>query len=731
MSSNKYVLLFYDVQTRFLGAMRSDFEISSTRASLPLHVGSATRIGSSANVEPELVFIIPPGMTNASFEQALCVNYDQDFAKILIVNSGRLPLSLPACVGTIGGNLGSAARFTSTYLVIENWSHLPSTLTTLSCQYCSFGKGEGGDVNNDGWDSDGMVSWSEVFTRMPNLAQIALTNSVLPASLPASLPETIESLDLTSCGLTGSISSTFLTGSIVPSLLLLLQNNKISGTLPSNLLAPLQSNALLTDLTLWLNNNNINGSIPDGLFDPLNGSPLNTFNVRLDGNRGLSGSMPSDLITFSGIDTLDFNLRLDNTNISGPIPEGFFSRFASTGTVEFYASGTQITGPLPNNLFGANWLPTGFVTLDLRNSKLNGTIPPSFVSGNLQLNQSILGLDLLLSNNELEGSIPSNLLWNEVVVTRKDSSSALKISSHLQSEAAPRASLKVSTRLDLKLDGNRLTGSIPASLISESFNSSFASCSIDLRNNMLNGSISGLLFSSFPQTSSSVKLNAENNRLSGPLPPCPAMTAKIFLQLQNNSLVGSIPLSWEQCKFTQINLDTNAGINGTIPPSFFNSTGITTFSAAQTSLNGDLPSIGTTMSSLILVKTDIDFCSSSSILAVAGFEPSHGGCDVRETSACDCVEVYIPCLPTLNDTCSILVPSEPVVSPSSPVPTEVPTSPPFDMAPEEPLSPPIIPTTPSSVPSTEPEDAPTSSSTSIFVTSVLLLQGAVALAALV
>ena len=736
--TNKYVLLFYDARKR-IWCMKSEFDtefgLFSARAPLPLAVQSATGIESNANVDASahrrleqqvFFFAITAGMNNETFSEALCAAITSaSYSELSISNPPQLPLALPSCVATSGGS--SIHRFVGYNLLIDNWSHLPPSLSLLSCMGCRFAKNGGGDVSNDGWDSNGMVSWPEVFAHMPTLERINLPNNVLPALLPTSLPASILNFDVRSCGLTGTISSTFLsTSSVRPSLQLFLQGNQISGTIPSNLFSPLQSSSMLTLLRLYLSNNNLAGSLPAGFLDPLADKSISDFDLLLNDNYGLSGSIPTNLIPSSTLGTSSFYLRLGNTNISGPIPEGFFSRLAQTSYFDFSASGTQITGPLPSNLFGENWAPENGVTIDLSNSKLNGTIPPGFISGNLQLNHTVFNLFIQLHNNDLEGSIPSNLLWNEVITTKKDSTSTLYTTSKMQSQATNRASIKVQGQFELKLSGNRLIGTIPAELISESFPQEASTmASIDLSNNLLTGTISP----SFLPSIVSVTFNAANNQLSGSLPPCPIpgpiATTNLLLQLQNNFLSGSIPQSWEECKFTSITLNANVGLNGTIPPSLFNSTGIAVFNAANTSLDGELPPVrATTLRTLTLTNTKLDFCSPSSIASVNGFVLPLRSCDVQGTSACDCVEVYIPCFPTLNDTCPILVPSEPVVTPQS-TPVESPTSPPFNVLPAEVPSSPLIPTpqiVPSAptAPSPQPIHTPTSSGTSCAITHVLL-----------
>ena len=733
--------------------MRSNFDVdsklSSSRASSLLNVESAALIGSETRTDTSShrkealaikSFVITADMTNETFAAALCNELSAAGAvydSLRIVNTIPLLVSLHPCVATAGGSVWNS--FSGTHMVIDNWSHLPHSLSILSCIQCRFGKSEAGDVNNDGWDSNGMVSWTEVFAHMPGLSDVSLAQSILPASLPTSLPASIMKFDVSSCRLTGTISSTLIAASNVPSLFLALYDNQISGTLPSNLFAPVQSNPSIQDLKVWFHGNNINGSIPVAFLDPLAGKNLPFFDLRLDSNRGLSGPIPTDLIPSSTLGTANFYLRLDKTNISGTLPEGFFSRFTSLNNLRFYAGDSQITGPLPNKLFGVNFAPASGFIIDLSNAKLNGTIPPGFISGNLQATRLLSTLELSLANNDLDGPIPSNLLWNEVVSTKKKESNAA-IDTWSSSQLTTSAYWRFN-HLKLRLSGNRLNGSIPAELLvtGSSFSANTGLCSVNLDHNMLSGSVPPQLLAAVSQASNSAEFKLNGNQLSGSLPPCP-LGPKFTLQLQDNLLSGSIPPSWANCIFAIVGLDSNIELNGTIPTHLFNTTGLVVFTATNTSFDGDLPPIGTTMRTLTLTNTNFNFCSLSSIESIAGYELPSGSCDVRGTSACDCVEVYTPCFSSLNDSCPIMAPSEPAVSPSiSPAttpnivpdyePVLVPTSPPSNMTPEEIPSSPVIPMTPfdPNAPSIEPNDTPTSSSASIVVTYVLIVTYCVAM----
>ncbi|KAK6124706.1 hypothetical protein DH2020_041561 [Rehmannia glutinosa] len=132
------------------------------------------------------------------------------------------------------------------------------------------------------------------------------------------------------------------------------------------------------------------------------------------GHSGLSGKIDVDaLVSLSGLRSLalmsngfsgpipDFHriealrgLYISGNQFSGQIPSDYFSEME--GLKKVWLSGNRFTGPIPDSLARLAQL----MELHLENNRFSGTIPP------LE-QQSLISLDL--SNNNLEGEIPSGL----------------------------------------------------------------------------------------------------------------------------------------------------------------------------------------------------------------------------------------------------------------------------------------------------------------------------------
>lgn len=688
-------------------------------ARLPLNAGVAPRFGSEyVGDEPThrrgalatLLYNIPAGETNASFELQICSRIASDTTSdtIVINNVNSIPLALPPCMATAAPIV---RQISTLWLVVESWDHLPSTLADFQCTNCRFRKGDASVSSTDGWDSDGNVSWSEIFSRLPNLSRLFLRSSSLPASLPSTLPDKLAIFDLSQCGITGTIPSTLFPSASNARRNVVLLGNQLTGTLPANILLPLLQNPTLRYFSLDLSNNQLSGRFPTGIFDPLASANLIAFSVRLDGNRAFAGTIPQNLFATSvtwASNTFEFNIA--NTNMSGVVPVGLFSRLTTVATVKFIASGTQITGPLPIYLFSPDFKPTELLEIDLSSSKLTGTIPSGFLSELIWTNQTFSQLHVHLQNNDLEGTIPPNLLWHEVSTTKKDSRSASESDSTMESQALLRASWRVIFRLTLNLARNRLSGTIPSDLFSQTFvltqfqnPSAQVRAIADFSDNLLTGSITTQFLHSFAPACITASILVGNNQLSGSLPTTaglnPTFRASIYsLHLQNNEFNGTFPSSWNNPSDGMMGTIDISGneITGSIPSGLLNSFSLQYFTATNTSLVGHIPALGSNLKTLAISNTDIDVCSTQSVAAVANYALPNT-CEVSVPRSCDCYTAYSPCFPALPSLCGIPPPVTPVAPVTSPI----------AIAPEAvPAAPEAVPTVPESAP-TIPESVPT------------------------
>ena len=264
------------------------------------------------------------------------------------------------------------------------------------------------------WLTGPVSNWYGITLSGNSVASIDLQNNSLSGTIPTSFGTgsltNLDSLLLGNSPALGNFQLNKLTGNIPASLgnivslqFLVLGGNQLSGTIPASLgnLINLQSLDLsynllsgsipyslgnLTNLSseLYLYNNQLTGSIPGTL-----GNLVNLTDLELNNNQ-LSGSISDSLRTLVSLASLYLNVN----QLSGNIPSFLDTLFNLTALV---LNNNQLTGTIPNlsNL-------TGLSTLYLSSNQLTGIIPSSLGS------IPFLG-SLSLSNNQLSGTIPSSL----------------------------------------------------------------------------------------------------------------------------------------------------------------------------------------------------------------------------------------------------------------------------------------------------------------------------------
>ncbi|KAJ6831708.1 putative LRR receptor-like serine/threonine-protein kinase [Iris pallida] len=252
------------------------------------------------------------------------------------------------------------------------------------------------------------------------------------------------------------------------------------------------SGTLVTDLRLLSHLNildvmwnNISGSIPKEI-----GNITSLKLLLLSGNK-FSGSLPDEIGLLANLN----RLQIDQNQISGPIP----TSFANLNYIKhFHMNNNSISGQLPPEL---STLPR-LLHLLVDNNKLTGYLPPEY---SRMPSLKILQLD----NNNFSGTtIPASY---------GNMTTLLKLSLRNCSLQGTIPDLSgIPHLIYLDLSWNQLKGSIQLNKVS------IYVTTIDLSNNFLNGSIPSS-FTGFPSL----------QRMS----------------LENNLLVGSVPLVWKNMTF--------------------------------------------------------------------------------------------------------------------------------------------------------------------------------------
>ena len=215
----------------------------------------------------------------------------------------------------------------------------------------------------------------------------------------------VTKLDLKAKGLNGTMPAVLGDLSMLEELRF--HENQLTGSIPSAL-------GRLTNLTvLWLSGNQLTGTLPPDL-----GGLFRLRDLRIYDN-DLTGAIPFEWGRLTGLTTL----RLSGNQLTGEIP----SALGDLVNLEILRlHGNRLTGSIPPELGGL----ANLERLYLNDNELDGTIPP--VLGELPNLQR-----LYLFNNNLTGAVPSEL-----------------------------GNLKMLPKGGLRLNGNRLSGCIPASLAS-------------------------------------------------------------------------------------------------------------------------------------------------------------------------------------------------------------------------------------------------------------------------
>lgn len=589
---------------------------------------------------------------------------------------GRV-FQIPACLAS-----HSLDRFYGEFMVTSSFSVFPTSLTKLECTNCRLLR-DYSDAStpiastptaqiSDGFNTDGSLNWSEIFTRLPNLVKVSFPFSTLKNKLPSSIPGGLTYFDLhgvrfgSDPGLYGSIPPAFFStfaAAASTSFTMDLSNTTINGSIPANLFAPFSGKSYNT-LIVDFSNTELSGTIPANLFSPLQSASMTRFSARFAPCSKLEGdlpSLPSDMIANAG----SFTLNCSGSSLDGSIPNAYLENMPINAIVTLDLSHNRLIGPLPDYIFTSSNTPKT-LKIDLGHNLISGPLT-SFLSSSWNANNTAVTVSIALNDNALTGTIPETLLLHYPVSKRgsnydqeDDNSSdneALSSANSLTNDdalshdersltraiaAGDPVGLVVQNSFVLNLANNALTGSIPPVLLSIAWRTSGQIAGptlIDLSNNSLNGTIPDLLGRMSQQLLGDFAVKLNNNSFTGPVPDFCRASTPMAIDLSWNNLTGPLPTSWASCKLSQVTLSYNSHLAGAMSSSLFSATGMSNFEAANTSISGDLPRLGV-LTSFDLSSSSVDFCGRISLGSISGYRKT---CLVQTTAACNCAGFYAQC----------------------------------------------------------------------------------------
>ncbi|XP_010264363.1 PREDICTED: leucine-rich repeat receptor-like protein kinase TDR isoform X1 [Nelumbo nucifera] len=344
----------------------------------------------------------------------------------------------------------------------------------------------------------------------------------------------------------------------------------------SGLLPPELGNLTMLE-SLFLFRNRFDGPIPATY------SELRALKVLDLSDNRLSGQIAEGLSSLKEMSLLS----LMNNDLTGEIPAGI-GELPNLESLLLWNN--SLTGNLPQNL-GSN---AKLQKLDVSSNSLTGPIPPSLCLGNRLAR-------LILFSNRFDSELPPSLsnctsLWR------------FRIEDNRLSGAIPLGFGLLPNLTYMDLSKNNFTGEIPRDLGKsvnlEYLNISENSFNSPLPDNIWSAPNLQIFSASFSKLTGKIpdfigcrslyKLEMEGNSLNGSIPWDIDHCEKLLsLNLRQNLLTGIIP--WELStlpSITDVDLSRNF-LTGTIPSNFDNCSTLESFNVSFNLLTGPIPSSGT------------------------------------------------------------------------------------------------------------------------------------------
>lgn len=580
------------------------------------------------------IYTITRTLTNATLSNIVCtsLSMNPNYTQLIITLSlaaerSGLRWLLPECVydyPAAHNVISLSGLIISEDFAVASLSRISSDCLSLQLRSCVF-------VNSNpqaASSSAGFaMNWDAFIQAHPSLNTLLIRSSGLVGTLPARLPSSASTFDVSGNQIRGSIPSTLFT-SYAPKqtgfLLVFLGENRLSGEIPPNLFT--MNTLSATSLTFNASYNSLSGTLPPAIISSasLYGSVVN-IQLYLSYNR-LTGGLPSRLFAFptlvssSSFPVTGFSasVYVDNNLLDGSISDDLFGGKNRGAYLD--ASQNLLSGSLPASLFNRpDIVGDGNTMLNLQNNRLSGTFPSSTLFTQSRFTGSLL--NLLLANNALTGTISSNLFaftQGPIPSVILDLTSN-QLTGTLPSDIFALSNLSTTTAdITFSLGYNQISGTFPSQLLNVSAQANIASIRLhaivlNVTGNAITGSLpSDIMSSATTSYPFAFTLDASFNRMTGSIPPgllaaqytidsqtgsASSPFGRATLDFSSNKIDGTIPSTllstpiWAPCAILELRLASNQ-LEGALPSELFSAPNLVNMQVLSLNLRGNLLSGG-------------------------------------------------------------------------------------------------------------------------------------------